>query len=114
MITAKMTHCGNCYTLDVDGHAGFNPGNDVVCSGVSVLCQSLMSWCANSDEAHITELDARSGKFHIIAFGRTHDVFSMVALGLKGIEANYPKNISVNIENIFKTCLAKSTLPLAE
>lgn len=100
MITAKMTHCGNCYTLDVDGHAGFNPGNDVVCSGVSVLCQSLMSWCANSDEAHITELDARSGKFHIIAFGRTQDVFTMAALGLKGIEANYPKNISADIQKI--------------
>ncbi len=114
MITAKMTHCGNCYTLDVDGHAGFNPGNDVVCAGVSALCQSLMSWCVNSEETHITELDARSGKFHITAFGRTQDAFSMAALGLKGIEANYPENISVNIENIFKTCLAKSTPVLSQ
>ena len=39
---------------------------------------------------------------------------AMTALGLKGIEANYPKNISVDIEKIFKTCLAKVTLPLAE
>jgi hypothetical protein len=90
-------------SIAVSGHASYAPyGEDIVCSGVSALCQA----CAES----LTELTAGkfdihlgSGDFYITVtdYGIKDDVIKIntlldgLAIGLKSIKESYPDYVKV-------------------
>lgn len=101
MISVKVEGGGTRFSIEAKGHANFNPGNDPVCAGVSTLCQSLLAWCANAKNVRIVGADARSGDFSLAVKGDAMEAFQMAVLGLKGIEAMHPANVSVDDKNFF-------------
>jgi uncharacterized protein YsxB (DUF464 family) len=54
------------YTIDIEGHADFNPGNDIVCSAASILAYTLENALANKAESQLTVInDTDNGEIHI-------------------------------------------------
>lgn len=41
MTNVRYSYEGETHRIEVDGHAGYNPGNDIVCSAVSALTYTL-------------------------------------------------------------------------
>lgn len=88
------------YTIDIEGHAGFNPGNDIVCAGASVLGITLINALANQD-AEIKNITTNDGEIHIQIKG-TRDsrrdiktIIETIMLGYELMEEEYPANINV-------------------
>lgn len=87
------------HELSMTGHAGYNPGNDIVCAGCSAIAYSLMGWLGDNcpglaDAADYTEAD---GSVEIFAVGGSEvaAVFEMAVTGLSLIAAEYPDHVSV-------------------
>jgi uncharacterized protein YsxB (DUF464 family) len=86
--------------LIMQGHADYNPGNDIVCAGCSAVWYSLLGWVANMPE-HVTVLDQKNeseGNFHYIrATGDTSfaAAFDMALIGLAQLAQKYPENVKV-------------------
>jgi len=84
--------------LSVQGHAGFNPGNDIVCAAVSALVQTFEASAREftSDEISSSLQDGDA----VIAWARAPTkelslLIDSLYLGLSGIAASYPDNIEV-------------------
>lgn len=72
MTTAKFKVRGNEFDIKISGHAGFNPGNDIVCAGQSTLVYTLIQCMRAEHEggAFVTytdEIDEKDGYFHMRA-----------------------------------------------
>lgn len=80
------------YTLRLDGHAGYNPGNDVVCAGISAIVFALMGYVENFGKKKSIEYS--SGRAEIRAKG-CKKAFDMAYIGLRQIEMQYPENLQV-------------------
>ena len=88
------------YTIDIDGHAGYNPGNDIVCAGVSILGFTLLNAIENqiTDVCEITMID---GDIHIRVKGTVNSqqdirtIVETIMFGYELLEDQYPANISV-------------------
>jgi uncharacterized protein YsxB (DUF464 family) len=86
----------------IEGHAGYNPGNDIVCSAVSALGYALVGALKNINGLSIREMQAENGIDVIInpfiepSRQRAVDmVFTTVYIGLKQIEQAYPGHVQV-------------------
>lgn len=89
------------YRMSLRGHAGYNPGNDIVCAGVSSIVFSLLGWLANASE-HITatrEMRYEPGRVDVDVSGdkTLQTAFDMALIGISQIEQSYPANVHVNI-----------------
>jgi uncharacterized protein YsxB (DUF464 family) len=80
--------------IDLIGHAGYNPGNDVVCAAVSILTYTLLNELANSDVPFKHEISP--GKVHIEIEQRIPAV-QTVLTGWKLLENNYPDNVKITL-----------------
>ena len=96
-ITARKER--NEYWLDIIGHAGYNPGNDIVCSAVSVLATTLAQKMRELDEIDlfsVMKCTMESGNVHIYAnvrAGRTwrfEVVFDTIMTGFELLHNTYP------------------------
>lgn len=97
MITVSAEIDGGSYALSLRGHAGYNPGNDPVCAGVSSLLFALLGYLRNNS-GHITEVRAmayESGEADIDLDGdmTLRPAFEMAVIGLLQIAQKYPENI---------------------
>ncbi|MCI1958798.1 MAG: ribosomal-processing cysteine protease Prp [Clostridia bacterium] len=85
-------------TLKADGHAGYNPGNDIVCSGISTLLCTLAS--AIESKNCLLESDFKEG--HVFLKARStkasDDFIEFTATGLYLMQREYPENIQVRFE----------------
>lgn len=91
--------------IDVEGHAGFNPGNDVVCASISTLVYTMVNILQDMHEREqIEELTIveEPGNFHIrfkkdnqykYQWNATRDFF---LTGMEMIEEYYPEYLEVN------------------
>lgn len=92
----KENTCGLCAV----GHAGYHPGNDIVCASVSAFCQTLR---AGLEEYCAAEIRHRqeSGRFEIRARIEPDKqyvaavLFYSIILGLELIEREYPNHVNV-------------------
>lgn len=54
--------------IDVEGHAGYNPGNDIVCAAISTMCYALINrlqiMYGHNELADLIVIDD-PGDFHI-------------------------------------------------
>lgn len=99
MICAKVSIRPGWAKLEMQGHADYNPGNDIVCAGCSAVVYALAGWLENSvgrlNSAPIIRLE--SGDATIQAAGQVEEAFRQALCGLLGIEASHPEHVQVKI-----------------
>ena len=85
--------------LSVSGHAGYNPGNDIVCAGVSAIVQSFEAaakeFTTDKINSHMEDGNA------VIAWPRapTKELSLLIdstCLGLILMAGSYPDNIKIS------------------
>ncbi len=96
---ARGLFCGR-YELVMEGHAGFNPGNDIVCSALSCLFFSLANYLDGIGAKPFVEYDKDSGYGHILCRGCSgvRFAFEFCAFGFRMLAEMYPDNVCV-VEN---------------
>lgn len=104
MVTVKAWKEQNEYRLDIAGHAGYNPGNDIVCAAVSILATTLaqqMQELEDIDAFSAMECVLEAGNVHIYARVREgrvwrYDVlFDTVMTGFQLLNNTFPEHVSV-------------------
>lgn len=91
------------YEISLTGHAGIGvKGQDIVCSAISTLTQTLGGYLAeNAELLDAIEYDEKDGYFYLKveptydAEDVIYNLFKMVAEGLKAISEDYPRAIHV-------------------
>ena len=83
---------GEC--LSVVGHAGFaDPGQDIVCAGISALYCTLRAISKETVDEYIDGTPAH--RLHPACEGdKWAAVADLIAAGMKAIAAKYPENVS--------------------
>lgn len=98
MVEAWFYRSGGEWTLRMMGHAGYAPGQDVVCAGCSAIAYALLGWAVNAHRGAVLEQRDEPGDF-VLCFAGAGDpadaVFSMAEIGLRQIEKAYPENVRV-------------------
>lgn len=88
--------------LDMTGHAGFNPGQDIVCAGASAIVTGLSAWIQNAGNYvkgdTVVQLEPGEAHFDVRGGEAVRQAFLQAVMGLGCIELMYPENISVIIE----------------
>ena len=94
------------YDIRIEGHAGYHPGMDIVCSAVSVLAYTLMQALKEEDErGNMEQYDCRceSGNVHISAAPaetcrkKIDVIVNTVSIGFMLLADQYPENVELNI-----------------
>lgn len=89
------------YTIDIDGHAGFNPGMDIVCSACSILGYTLLN-ALESQHAEYKIMSEDEGNIHIVFKPMEHDaeytdaIITTVMTGYELLAEQYPNNVELN------------------
>lgn len=89
--------------VKLHGHADYNPGNDIVCAGISTLFYSFVNAIANIPDI-IYDTAVKSGDAMITINEipektRVNQSFIMLLGGLLEIESKYPKHIRIIFQN---------------
>lgn len=86
-------------TLEVNGHAGYNPGNDIVCAAISALAMTFVGATKAVDA--LVDYKDNSGEFIACAESKpeTKIILNTVVIGMLQIEKTYPENVKINLEN---------------
>lgn len=88
--------------MDLTGHAEYNPGNDVVCAGISALAFALAGELKRR-KASFKRFDIREG-VHVETEPFIHDVpqaginavYETCLTGLRQIEKKFPDHIQIS------------------
>lgn len=100
MIQAEIRLKGSEFSFELQGHADFDPGNDIVCSGVSAIAYALLGYIENNQDliTDIYENDSCSGFVSVKLSGDAAmtPAFEMAAIGLMQIAKEYPDNVKVS------------------
>lgn len=90
--------------ITVEGHSGFGqPGEDIVCAGVSVLSYTLLNCMLDEEAASNIKLIrkiVRNGYIHLeieyfdFSKSRVKGIFDACITGLLMLEENYPEYVS--------------------
>ena len=99
IVTIKQSD--NRYELSIQGHAMFNPGNDIVCSAISCLTYTFAESLMQGDFCEVDEITIESGNVNIrVKITSQHD-FELVAkcfeTGYLMVEKSYSDYVEVNI-----------------
>ena len=90
---------GDEFGISAEGHAAYNPGNDIVCSAISCLLQTLWAglemYCFTP-----VEHKQKSGMFALSGsvYGykeRVTTLFNSILFGLEQIAEQYPENVKI-------------------
>lgn len=105
MITITTQKIKEVYDIRLEGHANYQPGNDVVCAAVSALTFTLAQKAVDMDaegKGHIIERQIEPGDTRITFLpGKTAEeewkiALSTIVEGYNLIRAAYPSNIKVD------------------
>ena len=105
MTIVNVNRNNHRYDITIGGHAGFNPGFDIVCSAASMLTFTLMQALKNEfDAGYMKKFEMRhaSGDVHIFAVPvrecreRVEIIVDTVMLGFEMLADQYPANVQVN------------------
>ena len=110
MISVFVTQRRSFCKLEISGHAGYCPGNDIVCSACSALTQALVGWVLNNPK-HIRRLDRLTGYSELLpGAGRGYisatgdrmlrSAFMTAVIGLCQVAVTYPDNVRVHINGV--------------
>lgn len=107
MTTVRIRISKLTVEVSVKGHADYNPGNDIVCAGISTLSYTLLNYLRQAEKEHLVSdysYTEEPGDIHMEfkghwLFGReigtAIDVFRT---GMEMLESQYPDNIRVEVE----------------
>lgn len=99
MTEIRLTEKGSHVRISVHGHAGYNPGNDIVCASVSTVSFMLLNTLEDlSDRNQIADYVSDIGDGNIIvSFTVTglewHTVWNVIRTGYEMIAESYPDNV---------------------
>ena len=89
-------------SMNLHGHAGYNPGNDVVCAGISALAFAMVGTLQGMRDLSIKHLQTADGiDIEIEPFVLPEDqavanaVFMTCLTGLRMIHAKHPDHIEI-------------------
>lgn len=100
MTEIKWYERKNVCGVIANGHAGHNPGNDIVCSAVSCLLQTLYAGLEIKCDAKV-DRHQEDGRFELQAEyydgnrAAVRAVFGTIITGLELIGREYPANVKV-------------------
>lgn len=84
----------------IDGHSGYNPGNDIVCASCSILTYTLLNALANMNTEEFDSKEYDEG--FVVSVKGTRETWSEVKtvietimLGYELLQEQYPANVSV-------------------
>jgi uncharacterized protein YsxB (DUF464 family) len=80
--------------MECRGHAGYDPGKDVVCAGISALVCALAGYALDAPGGDAV-LESGGALIRCRAGVRTQTAFEVVLRGLRQIELSYPEHIRV-------------------
>ncbi|MDD3692586.1 MAG: ribosomal-processing cysteine protease Prp [Oscillospiraceae bacterium] len=104
MVTVKFNKKGNRHKITIEGHAGYNPGLDIVCSAVSMLSFTLLQALKDEHEnGNLRYLNMRhdSGNVHVVAdtkklfCERLQTIINTIFLGFELLAAKYPEHVEL-------------------
>ena len=95
MIEIFATRKAGCYRLWVTGHANYNPGNDIVCAGVSALTGALIGFAKKSKACRHLRCYARHGEVFLACRGGLGCAFEAILDALCSIAASYPDHVRI-------------------
>lgn len=95
MIRVFSYRKGGYYRLYVTGHADYNPGEDVVCAGVSALVGALMRFAKTSPNCKHLRCHAAPGEVFLCCRGGLGTAYDAVIEGLRQIALQYPAHVCV-------------------
>ena len=104
MTNVKYVQEGNKHSLEICGHAGYNPGCDIVCSGASVLAYTLLETINGEEEKgniEIRESSVSEGEVKIIfrehtdSHDRINGIMNAIMTGYEMLADQYPNNVVV-------------------
>ena len=100
MTTIRCENDRGEYNISIDGHSGYNPGNDIVCASCSILTYTLINKLANIGTKEFDTKEYEDG-FVISIKGTTKSwpevktVIETIMLGYELLQEQYPANVSV-------------------
>lgn len=94
MITITIDQTKDETKIVADGHAGYNPGNDIVCSAVSALFYAFGAYVTSTSGIE-TKCKFGDGHSEIWLNKGAGEAFKMFKLGLQLIEAEFPQCVSL-------------------
>ena len=91
--TQIQRHSDNI-VITVKGHAGYDPGKDIVCASISTLCYALINAFEKTD-CYLDYSDM-PGDFYILVRGLSPEAKCMLKIftvGMKMIAEHFPQNL---------------------
>ncbi len=102
MITVKISYKENVFRAVTDGHADFNPGNDIVCASVSALMFQLKGAVENLLDGGGKRYRAEPGHFEVKYIAHNGDegykasiIYNSIIIGMLQIAETYPDHVRV-------------------
>lgn len=95
MIKIKASEEKGLYSIEMQGHAGFNPGNDIVCAAASMMIQALNASILNGIDKSVLKNAEFSHGNAKIEFVGSETLYNHTVLGFRLLEKAYPQNVSV-------------------
>ena len=101
MTTISYKHSGNDFSLVIKGHAGYNPGNDIVCAACSALAYTAaenilrfkdIKQSVNFDDG-LCEITVTAEK--ATTRKRIKNIFDIFMRGYNLIARTYPDNVKI-------------------
>lgn len=102
MITITVEKNKGKYTLTAKGHAGYCPGNDIVCAAVSALLQTLAQrvmkeFSAGRLVSENIRLESGDSKIKYTGSNRIMDeIADTIEDGLNGIQESFPEHLKIS------------------
>lgn len=105
MVSIRAEKKKNRYQLDIRGHAGYNPGNDIVCASVSILAYTMAQEMQELDDLGLfrnMECLMEEGNVHIVAEireargWRFDALFHTILTGFELLNNRYPQNVHLD------------------
>jgi len=102
MTDLYIMEIGNSVSFRLIGHAGFNPGNDVVCAGISTLTFMLANYLDDAlSRGKISKLLVKDDpgdmliQFEIADYPEWEEVKRLITTGYEMLSENYPANMLI-------------------
>lgn len=94
MTHIKTNYEGTNMRITMTGHAGYNPGNDIVCAAESILMRTLLE---GLEEAS-TKYDEKEAYVEIVAPVNPVNilVWDTIKKGYRLLEKKYPQNVKLH------------------
>lgn len=95
MIEVFAHRKGGYYRLYITGHANYQPGNDVVCAGVSALSGALASFAAENPHCRHLRCNLGKGELFLSCRGGLGNAWNAIIKGLCAIAESYPLHVQI-------------------